>query len=306
MSTSPMLGEMMLFTIRDNILVPHDELIAEWKRLNLPMQYAPTKRNVTDAFRKATPKTRIASNYVLRKYTGAHRIKPGQSSMETVLTYSKDHTSKVDIEHVNCAVIYLEDKNFAFQPYYPLDETEIELINMVRRRFHEIYNFVDSSQLRNSVHKVLKHISTLAYRTGAYLVPGPHVATGHALVQLLRFCSQFTSEKSGTTVWTIPYPDSVEMRTQLQTVLDSHLHAEGQALITMANSYEFKPVTNIRRRSRDTTLRDEMAQLLEVVKLYEQLLGTTLTGARATQYYYSRQLHQTIADRKLETARNVA
>lgn len=265
------LGRMLLLLIRESVSVPCEEFSTEWIQHGLNKAYLPSHRTPQDAFRRATPKKQWKNGTALLDYKGGQHVQEG-SSNEVMMVYSKDSTSKVDINHINRAILFLKESKIEVEPFGPLFESEIDFIRTIQKDYETSLSHFDGTQCRNAIQKVLETSSALNYRDGAYLIPREYFHIADALTGIIHFMNDYTMRQN--VLWDIPYIDTKDTRQQIRLSLGAYIESTMKACLEEA--INLKPTTRNVTKSRKSTLITKLADVGLVIRTYEKTLGENL------------------------------
>lgn len=279
-----LLGRMLLITIREDVSIEVNQFTKKWKSCNLPDEFLPKARSVEDAFRVATPRKKWKNGLALLDYNGGQHMDKGR--LETILVYSEDSTKKVDINHVNRAVLYLNGNDINMEPYTPLLVSEVQYIEEIKDAFHYARVHIDGTQFRNAIMKCLQSIYVIPYKDGSYLVSSTYFNMADNISKMIQLVNL---EGSSNVLWDIPYVDNISTRDQLKDALNKHIVKVGDT--TLFESMVSKSKINtqkIRKKSRARTLLQTIEDLNKYVILYESLLKEDLGYLKETiRSYYA-------------------
>lgn len=285
-----LLGRLFLLTLREDISVPREDFIQKWNDLGLPKSYIPRPRSVEDAFRKALPKKIVQNNMTWMDYKGDAQLQNyPDAKLKTVLIHVEPGKQQVAIHTGNAAVLFLhnnECKSVYLRPLFPEEQTYIE---KCKKDFTNILGVVDGSMARVAIQKLFASCSTLAYRDGAYLIPGKHLDMAAKIQEMIRFLQMYSTIPSNLKI--VDYIDTPQHREDLKDALRDHIQSTADFCIAEAKKIKPEPKQK-RRHTRGDTLRTELSSLGNTIAVYESLMDTTLSDIRI--------LHQSLL-RSLET-----
>lgn len=194
-----------------------------------------------------------------------------------MMVYSKGAKDKVDINHINRAVIYLQDGEVKDSPLGPLFDLEISMIEDIKSNYIIARDNIDGTQARLCLQEVLKSVSALCYRDGVYLIPQEYFSVADSLTGFINFMEPYTG-KGSNILWDIPYIDTESTRSQICSAIKLHIEKTLQECLTESSSIQ----TNYKRniiKSRRTTLITKLDDVKLILDTYERMLGN-LTSER--------------------------
>lgn len=274
--SNTLIGRMFLMSITQNISIPRAVFEEEWLLHGLNKRFIPKQRVPSEAFRRATPKRQWKNGLMLIEYKGGKHLEEGATN-EVVMVYSHDSTAKVNIHHVNRAILYLKDGEVRAEILDILTDEEIAFIETIKQDYEKALHNIDGSQCRNAIQKVMEQCATLTYRDGSYLIPRQHFDSADAIVGMIHFMNRYSEKRN--ILWDIPYIDTPETREQTRQALVEHIERTAEMLI--AEAREWKPSPRNIVKTRKSTLRARLSDVSMVISAYERVLDMAMPEERA-------------------------
>lgn len=265
-----LLGRMLIVLIRESVSIPYADFKESWINHGLNEAFLPRSRTPQDAFRRATPKKVWKNDRALMEYKGGQHLEKTTSN-EVMMVYSKGANDKVDINHINRAVIYLQDGEVKDNPLAPLFDVEISMIDEIKKNYIIARDNIDGTQARTCLQQVLASVSALNYRDGVYLIPQEYFSVADSLTGFIQFMESYTG-KGQNILWDIPYIDSEQTRSQIHTAIKLHIEYVSQQCLTESKSLQKTYSRNI-IKSRRTTLITKLDDVRLILDTYERMLG---------------------------------